>query len=61
MLKIHEDIIPIHLPEGETLASLKWLRGANRYNNGATKYGNKYFFRLVMGWAQNMKLKSKIH
>ena len=27
---------------------LKWERGANRYNNGATRYGKKYQFRHII-------------
>jgi hypothetical protein len=27
---------------------LKWYRGANRYNNGATRYGQKYQFRYII-------------
>ena len=42
-----------------TLVSLKWMRGANRYNNGSTRYGRKYYLRLVMGWAGQQKLKGK--
>ncbi len=28
--------------------SLKWYRGASRYNNGATIFGNKYLFRYLI-------------
>lgn len=34
--------------------TIRWLRGASRYNNGATRYGKKYQIRLVMGWANDM-------
>jgi len=27
---------------------LKWYRGANRYNNGATLYGKKYLLRYLL-------------
>lgn len=27
---------------------LRWSRGACRYNNGCTHYGNKYLFRLII-------------
>ncbi|BAV07482.1 hypothetical protein FLA_3508 [Filimonas lacunae] len=33
----------------EVMVSLKWMRGASRYNNGATRYGRKYHLRLVLG------------
>jgi hypothetical protein len=28
---------------------LKWLRGANRWNNGATRFANKYLLRVIVG------------
>jgi hypothetical protein len=28
--------------------SLKWIRGASRYNHGATIYGKKYLFRYLL-------------
>lgn len=27
----------------------KHVRGMNRWNNGATRYGNKYFIRVLLG------------
>ncbi len=42
--------IPITYLNDEAIhVSLKWYRGASRYNNGATKYGNKYLLRLLIG------------
>jgi hypothetical protein len=32
----------------ECLVDLKWYRGANRYNNGCTHFGNKYILRLAL-------------
>ena len=32
-----------------TPVTLKWYRGANRYNNGATRYGRQYQFRYLIG------------
>jgi len=29
---------------------LKWYRGANRYNNGATRYERKYVFRYIIAY-----------
>jgi hypothetical protein len=53
-MKIHEQNIRIsYLNNEEKIVSLKWLRGASRYNNGATIYGKKYFFRFVMSRAKN--------
>jgi len=40
-------IIDTH-PYVETPVDLKWYRGANRYNNGATRYGRKYQFRYLI-------------
>ena len=37
--------------------SLKWFRGANRYNNGATKYGKKYNLRYIIHCAKDRKIK----
>lgn len=45
--------------EEPTPVSLKGIRGANRYNNGATKYGRKYLLRITIGWAAQQKLKEK--
>ena len=56
-MDIKSNKIPIEgLPEA-TSVSLKWMRGANRYNNGATKYGKKYQLRLLMSWAGQRKVK----
>lgn len=45
--------ISIALEQGDrTLVSLKWLRGANRYNNGSTLYSGKYQFRYLIGSAK---------
>ena len=43
-----------HLPAGnhpvtDEVVTLKWFRGAHRYNNGATKYGRQYVFRYIVG------------
>jgi hypothetical protein len=58
-MKINEQNICIDVDK-KTFVSLKWYRGASRYNNGATIYGKKYFLRLVMGWTQNRKYTSKM-
>lgn len=47
------------LSKDATAVSLKWIRGASRYNNGATKYGRTYILRLIMSWAGQQKLKEK--
>ena len=55
-MDIHTANISIEYYEGKTtMVSLKWLRGGNRYNNGATRYLHKYRIRLVMGWAGTKK------
>ena len=35
-------------PITNQVVDLKWYRGANRYNNGATRYGKKYQFRHII-------------
>ena len=56
-MDIHTANISIAYSEGKnTMVSLKWLRGANRYNNGATRYLHKYRIRLIIGWAATKKL-----
>jgi hypothetical protein len=61
VMKTKSNNIPIEgLANGTELVSLKWLRGANRYNNGATRYGSKYQLRLIMGWAGQRKIKPKM-
>jgi hypothetical protein len=38
--------------------NLKWMRGASRYNNGATIYGKKYWFRYILsGLKETLKKK----
>jgi len=53
-MKIKEQSICIDADK-KIFVSLKWYRGASRYNNGATIYGKKYFIRLVMSWAKKSK------
>ena len=43
----------------EHFVSLKWYRGASRYNNGATIYGNKYLLRLLIGRSKTKSSKLK--
>lgn len=51
-MDINLEYIKVITGEGEVLVSLKWYRGASRYNNGCTRYGKKYYLRLVMQWAK---------
>ena len=51
-MDINSENIRVITNEGEVLVSLKWYLGASRYNNGCTRYGRKYYLRLVMGWAK---------
>jgi hypothetical protein len=38
--------------------NFKWMRGASRYNNGATIYGKKYLLRyLLSGLKETLKKK----
>ncbi len=54
-MNIHTPNIPVTFNEGKPImVSLKWLRGANRYNNGATRYMHKYIIRVVMGTNKNV-------
>ena len=49
--------ITISLIQGDqTLVSLKWLRGSNRYNNGSTRYNGKYKFRYLIGRAKQNQI-----
>jgi len=49
-IDIHK-IVGSHPVTGEA-TSLKWYRGASRYNNGATLYGKKYMLRYLLGYAK---------
>jgi len=40
-------IVGLHPVTNEPV-DLKWRRGANRYNNGATRYGKKYLLRVII-------------
>ena len=50
-----QNISVIYLNDENILVSLKWLRGASRYNNGATIYGRKYLLRLLLGRVKQKK------
>lgn len=41
--------IEIKINSEKILVSLKWLRGASRYNNGGTVYKDKYRLRIIFG------------
>ena len=41
------EIVGTH-PVTDEPINLKWMRGASRYNNGATIYGKKYLFRYLL-------------
>jgi hypothetical protein len=59
-MNIHVQNIQINLNNNDTLVSLKWLRGASRYNNGGTIHENKYVFRLIISRVnENKKQKIK--
>jgi hypothetical protein len=50
-------IVGKHPIKGEPI-NLKWVRGASRYNNGATIYGKKYWFRYILsGLKETLKKK----
>jgi len=44
-------IVNEHPVTGEPV-NLKWCRSAGRYNNGATRYGNKYRLRYLVGYSK---------
>ncbi len=57
-MDINKSDIQIIVADGQrAFVSVKWYRGASRYNNGATKYGRKYQCRVIMGWASARKIK----
>ena len=59
-MDIHKNDIVVKIVDEQVSVNLKWLRGANRYNNGATKYNKKYKLRLILGWAkEHARKKSK--
>ena len=42
--------IPVSLGKGtEVYVSLRWFRGASRYNNGGTNHKGKHQMRLILG------------
>jgi hypothetical protein len=42
--------IPVSLGDGKkTYVSLRWFRGASRYNNGGTNHKRKHQMRLILG------------
>ena len=51
-MDIHRENIKVTIADEDLLVSPKWFRGASRYNNGCTRYGRKYYLRLVIGWAE---------
>jgi hypothetical protein len=53
-MDINKRDIIVRIKEEDTLVSLKWYRGASRYNNGAKKYKNKYKMRLILNKAKNI-------
>ena len=56
-MDINERDTEIMYGDKPMMVSLKWFRGASRYNNGATKYGKKYDFRFIMHRAADIKIK----
>jgi hypothetical protein len=51
--------IKVRIIEDECLISLRWYRGASRYNNGATRFGNKYIMRFIIARAKESAVKSR--
>lgn len=57
-MDINKKNIEIALDNGDKWwVNLRWLRGAGRYNNGATRYKKKYQFRLIIGKAKQVSVK----
>lgn len=49
-MNVNIENIPVSVGNREnTYVSLRWLRGAGRYNNGGTNHKGRYFMRLVFG------------
>lgn len=57
-MDINKKKLEVQLNNGDKfLANLRWFRGANRYNNGATHYKDKYHFRFIIGRAKQFSIK----
>ncbi len=50
--KIYKKDCTTHIGDKEIVVTLKWFRGAGRYNNGATIYKQKYNLRLILSRAK---------
>ncbi len=58
-MNINKLTIPVTLSGNDFEVSVKWFRGASRYNNGATKYGKKYNLRYFLHNASDRKRKQQ--
>lgn len=58
-MDIYRENIKVMITGEEVLVSLKWYRGASRYNNGCTRYGRKYHLRLAIGRAKEYAKRGK--
>ena len=58
-MRVQKQNMKISVGNEDFLVSLKWLRGSGRYNNGATRFKNKYLMRMVMSRAKDST--AKIH
>jgi hypothetical protein len=58
-MDINKADIKVRILENEYLVSLKWYRAASRYNNGATRFGNKYRMRLILARAKDLAVKTR--
>jgi hypothetical protein len=47
-MEVNRKDLRVTINEEEWLVDLKWYRGASRYNNGCTRFGNKYDLRLAL-------------
>jgi hypothetical protein len=56
-MDVNRQNIKVAINDEDSMVSLKWLRGASRYNNGSTRYGRKYYLRLVIGSAKGYAVK----
>ena len=58
MMDINKADIEMQITEDDRrLVSLKWYRGASRYTNGATLFGDKYILRLIIARAKELAVK----
>jgi hypothetical protein len=56
-MDVNKADIELQIFEDNYMVNLKWYRGASRYNNGATLFGNKYRMRFIIARAKELAIK----